>query len=912
MTFNFNYDKNFTSNYVDKQIEESPFVSMLNIGYKAVVYTKLVFQNYPELFGEEGSSIFYIENAGKTIKRELLYLGFENLLTNSSTNLVKAALNGIPLYTMTQDNIIQWARYLKATEMFTKFEPILQTCNDCLKTFINGGKKFNYKGYVLDLYKVKPLCVTNIGENIAELMIYIAYIYNFLINCKPFVFNEVVTGSSAQLFMEAINNHFNVYYTKLINEAVYVNRNSETVSNNFKFNSLDQLFADVNNINYFTKKDLKAIFKKMLDFESIMDIRDRVLSRTDELLNISMNNQNTITMKNCYSDYCSTLSALFDVVVKNNLWYKNIFQSLPRFNENNINYHELALMTEFALSGGKHPFIINELEQNEACGDPGSLFKYPGLGLQKINTKINKPNIVSIKPFSSSNVFLEIITGFISQLLEEYQTNIFEHQPIKVDEKDLDLKQNNKSNVSIEQLLENIYINGKFGLYSESISAALNYLLSNKQFLEDWRSIFRLSNICELIYDNKFASKMLPSYILSYFPEYLNKFMHDNRNNRLDKFDYIAYFALHHEKVKQVRVNKIHDVLMGLLFLYNDNYINFVNKNVSKITKILTLDSHIIQPYMKAVTDKIDMYCIGGVSLGMKEIDTNPLVRGYNFVVSTQGNSENINDFYKFVKNIPQGEIYDLLTNAINDKNDVYLKQLLASAYNKMFETGNIPPTLSEFDIDQVKGTYSRKSRNYYTELNTSNNIPVYKLCSNYSFPCISASHEQLPSFNSRKISIDKSVSRPLENIIRFDNVDYPCNSTDRGVEYIIPSYEFSTMFKTVNLSFIQPNGYKLMQIYTPNGELNKNNLYFIFTKNSMIDTEDKQPRFNVYDSMQDNNNSVSTNCSNVFTTNLSTPEVSIKRLNNVPYTPNDTFKTHRMKLNGIDKQPIANVKSYL
>ena len=193
MTINFNYDKNFTSNYVDKQTEESPFISMLNIGYKSIVFAKLLLQNYPELFGDEAAAIFYIENAGKTIKPELLYLAFENYLTNSTTNIIKAKLNNVPLYTVNQDNIIQWARYIQNKEKFVIFEPVMHNCNNVLKTFINCGKKFIYKNYDLDIEKIKPLCVNNVGENCAELMIYVAYLYNFFINCKPFVFNEVIT-----------------------------------------------------------------------------------------------------------------------------------------------------------------------------------------------------------------------------------------------------------------------------------------------------------------------------------------------------------------------------------------------------------------------------------------------------------------------------------------------------------------------------------------------------------------------------------------------------------------------------------------------------------------------------------------------------------------------------------------------
>ena len=145
MTINFNYDRNFTSNYVDKQLEESPFVEMLNVGYKGLTFVKQLFRNYPYLFGDNASTLFYIEYAGKTIKPEILYLAFENMLTNSNDNIVKAKLNNIPLFTINQDPIIQWARYLQATSKFTIFEPVLSMNNAALKSFIGNNKEFNYK-----------------------------------------------------------------------------------------------------------------------------------------------------------------------------------------------------------------------------------------------------------------------------------------------------------------------------------------------------------------------------------------------------------------------------------------------------------------------------------------------------------------------------------------------------------------------------------------------------------------------------------------------------------------------------------------------------------------------------------------------------------------------------------------------
>ena len=368
-----------------------------------------------------------------------------------------------------------------------------------------------------------------------------------------------------------------------------------------------------------------------------------------------------------------------------------------------------------------------------------------------------------------------------------------------------------------------------------------------------------------------------------------------------------------HKNINQTRINKLYDMLMSIMFLYNDTYTRFINSNLGKVSKLLNSNSYIIQPYMKATTDKIDMCCIGGISLGQKFIDTNPLSRGYYFLVSTQGNSEEINEFYEFIKNIPPGDIYELLTNAINEKNAAYVKQLINSVFISMFENGKLPQRLSNFDINTETGTFTRITRNYYLELETSSGISIYKLLANYSFPSISANNEQTPTFYSREIGLNKQVSRPKENLIQFGKIDYACTTTDRGTEYILPYYDFATMMRSVNLSFIQPNGFKLIQIYTPNGELMKNNLFFIFSKVSMIEEDEKQQRFNVYDTLENNVQDIATgDAAGLFTTNISTSEASIKRIADQPDTPNATFKAHRMKLNGVDKKPLPIVKPYI
>lgn len=901
MTINFNYDKQFTEKYVKSQIDNYSDINVMNIGYKGFVFLKQLFQNYPELFDKNGSILFYIECGGKTVKSDFLYLMFENMVTNSNNGIIKAKLNNIPTYTVSQDPFLQWARYLQDTSTFLILEPVMSTCNEVLKQFINSGKTFNYKNLKLSIGKIKPLCVTNIGENISELILYIAYLFNFFINCNPFTFNEVLTGSSTQLFMEAINNHINVFFTKLIEEGTYISPNSDTMNNNFKFNSLDQLYSDVNNIKYFKQNEVKSVIDNILNYNRIRNIRNNVANTLQSMEGETITNQNIIQFETCYEGYISVISNLVDIIINNNYYYKNILSNIPHFSSNNIDYHELSLLTSYALTGGDEPFIINEYEQYEGCCDKRSLYSYYGIDEQKLTTKINKPTISGNKPFVSSNVFNSIITGFVAEKFEDHQNNTFSNKPISIDESHL-----NNTKIRIDKILNALYLNGKFGLYSKSINDSITYLLNNTNLEMEWKSILYLANLCSVLYDNPFGSKILPSYILSFYPEYLLKYMINNKFNSLSKFDFITYFCLHHSEVNKTRINKLLNMLISILYLHNDDYVNFVNEQASIITKVLISNAIIVQPYIKQITDKIDAICIGGVSLGAKYIDTNLLSRGYYFIVSTQGNSENLNAFYEFSKCITNTATFELIKTAIKTNSYTSMADAVSQAAATLFYNNNLPTLLSNYNLNTETGDYSLKGYEYFINLTTTNDIPIYKFIGTYIFPEINANHAQMPTFYSRSINIDNIAGRPLENKIEFNKTTYNCSTVDRGTEYNIPIYDFNSTFNNVNLSFIQPSGYKLLQIYTPNGELYKNNLFFVFTSNYNNFEQSNYPIFDVYDTI--GSNVANESNTGLFNSSISTTMAADRRLNDVPPSYDNTLSTNRIMLNGINKGPVANV----
>jgi len=868
---NFNYDKNFTSNYVCKQLEESPFVNMMNVSFKAITFTKNLFFNFPKLFDDNASSLFYIECCGRTIKLEYLYLIFENLLTNSNDNIVKAYLNNIPLYCVNQDSILQWCRYLQDTHKFVIFEPVFGTNNNVLKTFLSNGKHFQFKRLDLSIDKIKPLCVTNVGENIADLMIYIAYVFNFLIYCSPYKFNEVETGSSNQLFMESINNYFNTCYTKLITKGNY---------NGKKFNTLDDLYNDISNIRYFDESEVKTIFKDITNVQRICEIRNRILKRSDELLNVSCGNQNAITIDSCYKKFIEIIRILFELVLKHN-YFANIYSKFEKFNFNDFNYHELNLLTQYAISGGNYNFVIDENEYYSCNGDSSTLKDIPYISKQRLQSKIYKSIICGNKPFTSSNVYLEIISGYVAQKFEEYQNDVIDHSPILIDDEELSKFKN------LDKIINALYLNAKFSLVNNDLVNCLQYLLKNKQFNEQYKSILYLAYLFKILYNDNFSSQYLSAYILSFLPEYLSLYMYRQNKGTLSKFNYLMFFAANHKEINIDRVHKLRNLAMSILFVNNNRYSAFVNKQVDIITKVITQNSFILQPYVISTRSNLHIAAIGGISLSNKFVNTNPFTRGFFFVNSTQGNSENINNFYKFVKNIIDPTLIKILEKSKRDKSDSYLRENLNTAYEMMLYDGKLPNLLSNYIIDIEKGTFIKKTTNYFTELITSNNIPIYKLLLTYSFYASRARDSQQDMFYCRKLNKDKTITKPYMNTMLIDNKRIPCSIVDRGVEHLLPRYDYMSDFSEFNLSFVNLRGYKLLEIYTNNNELVRNNLFYIFTRLNIF--EEEREKY-------------------IFETNIESPDTAIRNYNEIPNTPHTSFKTNRMLLNGADKKPIPNV----
>ncbi len=879
------YNQNFTTNYVKAQDKSISYKDPAMLNYSAISFTREVFSKYPELLGLGAQTLMYIQYAGRAVKPEMLYDIFENMMTNTNIDIIKSIVSGKNPYNIEQDGFILWARLLYEQQKIVTFEPSMNICTEILNNFIKNDREFIYKTRPLRMYDVKPIMYTNVGENISDLLPYIAYIYNFFINGNPYLFNDLTSGSNIQLFLNNVNDVFNIFYSKLIKEGRNVDANDASQ----EFFNLDHFFSDVDHIKKFNTGTVIQMYEKMLSTDTIIPIRTRIL--VDSITDEDVEEQTSIPIQVCKAGFMNVLENLFEIVVNKNYITLNVFDKIPMFDPSVIDYHTLSLINEYCITGGNQLFNINTNEEIEGCLESNNIGTYPTIPPQHLDTDISTNSLSSLRPFISSNLYSTMTSGYVISKFIEHQNDVFNNEPIIIDESLLDTEKFSDSDIS-EKLIS-LYVNGKWMCHNSQLIKLLEYLMSIQSFKNEMQGIHYLGRIFATMLGKKANASILPAYILSFLPEYILNFMIGNSQQSVNNFSLMTYFCLHH-RLEMKRIQKLIDIEKSIMFMYNKKYTRFVNSKVGEFIKILSLEPYIVQPYAKGISNNIDMYAIGGISLVGNAIYANPLIRAYSFIVSTQGVSQELQTFYEWTRGITSEDVIELLNTSINEHNTVFLKELLIKSYDRQMKTNNIPNTLLNYNVDKLKenkGQYTMKTYPYFIDLLTKNGIRIYDLLGTYTFPVASAKDTQPIEIITRSIDFktDKFIAKkPLKGFIDYNGQQYAINSSSIGTDYDIPYYDYSADFRTVVLAFEKPSIYKLLQLYTPNGVNFKNNLFYIFTKVDVSLFGDKKYSMAYQD---------------VMTNKLPTMESSVGRISGIPNVKEQEFETNRVVSNGISRK---------
>ena len=822
------YNKDFTETVIKAKNDNfNPIQEIIGNKYRAIEFTNKIFERYPELMDGKGATLFYILNAGQTKKVAAMYAIFETFVQNSQPSTYASILNGYEPINKDVDPIFSWARYLRKTKKCYIYEPVLSFNNKTLQEFLNT-KTFKLKDRATTLNDIRPLCHINTGENIADLLPYIAYLYNFFINCQNYTFGEILAGSTHNSFFESIEANFTKYYQKLI------------ASTNGM--SMTKLFAKPHElIKHFSANVLKSMYSEMLNPENIIEIRNEIIiNDASKQLQKAISQQTAVTKQVVQAGFHKVMSDLLEIVIQKNPITK-IFKKLPLFCSKTLNEYELGQWTAYAMSGGNEPFIINKDLTYMGVGDVKHHGRIDFLPPQQLVTEVKRLPIEAKKPFTNSSIGLQLASAYVKHKFVEYQNDILNDFPILIDESFIATEKHGTA--PMETILVSLFVNGIYGKDMDMLRHIFGILKTNNRFMKTIDSIMKLPSLLESYFMNPFGAKIMSAYILSFIPEWLLQFISTNgrildlktaqtQPININRFCPIAMLCQHNE-LDMTRIEKLLALETSIMYLHNKNYTNFVNEQIDEFLTILNNNAYIQQPYVKGTSDKIDVYAIGGRDLVAKAGLSNPLLRAYWFVALTQGTCPSMESFYDWVKYLDNQNAYDIIALAIIDGDVNTIKKVLTNKYNEMISSNNVPILLSNFTFNG-DGTWSLRPTPYYIDLTLPDGTPLLPFIIGYAFN----------EAHAKNISDDELIMKPIKfvrnnfvaeratfNRALFGNTQVSATISEFGRTYKLPYYDFNAVLDDFGIEVSAPPGYNTIYIQTDSGRQVGNDVYFIYTK---------------------------------------------------------------------------------
>lgn len=781
--------------------------------YRGITFLNDLFKKHPDLFETStsinkhsdccGGFVFYLLYSGQVVKASCLFDEFELFMKNSNPNIMKALMsNPYKIYSEGL-NIISWARYLKDTCTFCIYEPILKLNDIVLQTFLQTRKFiYNDKDYYLE--DIRPLAFTNVGENITDLLPYIAYLYNFLINCSPYEFNSVANGNVQTVYTQAINQYFESAWMKLIK--------------NYPMLKIETFYSSLDNdtiFNIVNKEDIRALLKDILEPSNILEIRNSIIENNPDILSACVKDQLMISQEDVLQGFHEVFTRLVDIVIKCNPFTK-LLDSIPYFANFNPSLDITYRLVEWSLCGSDTPFLITD--SFEFIPLQKYQKKYERIPKMKIETDIQKNILCGNSAFLLSDPAQQIIIGYIIKELNDVLNDVMNDtdslKPSVCDTNEL-----------IESQLFNIYINGLFAKHNSVLSEQLKHLSRSDIIILE-----SLSNSLNKFYNNQFSSNIIRSYIFSFYPEYLLKFCNTASKHNITStksFSSIVYYCLHSE-IDNNKINNLLNLEYALMCVHNRHFCNIVNMMSNKITSVILHNSYIFQPYVMKTTNSIHEYTLGGITLCQKSIITNALVRAIEFIRYTRGTTEELECFLEWIKRLDNEEINDTLEDFLIKKDINTIKNILVSRFNTLSSKSsknNIYNCLEGFIFENNK--FRKRNDIYFYTDSLLNEI------SKYCFEKQLAKNIQAEELYWRPLRITTnsiSTTFPSKNKFFIDKIECTSYIMENGEYSQIPIIKYNSEIETISIIYQPPQGLKVIKIISPSGSILENNVFFIFT----------------------------------------------------------------------------------
>ena len=820
------------------QNEIIPHILTLTANYgKATQFMYKLFLRKPELFGVNASSLMYILFCGKPNKIDALYAEFQQFVAHKS-------FTSSSLYPYASDcsALISWARVIRENKKAVVFEPILSKLNQVLNTFYDNPV-VSIEGSAQDIKKLRPLCYTKTGENYLSLLPYIAYVFTFLVHCKPYDFNETISSASYFAFIKEINRYFNVQLTAFGSD-----------------NGVNVVESDIASLNKIQDDKYKAMINYVLDPKQITKLRNEILNQEEGLLDNCIEDQNALSDAFVKKAFHNTLAALISIVIEHNP-IKQLIDRMPVFQPQHYNSHELSMLTQYCMAGGDMPFLIDDQMAYVLHNKPASVKQFSFFKPQHIASKINVITKSSRHPFTTGDIYLNLVSAYVKDKIDKKRSDPLSADPIAITLSDDDLIHNVKS---IASSLIDLFAQGRWmkdnstllsmmphllggsasgnsytmpaaNVYDSNNGAGIN-LANIQEFKYEFADIIELSTLIQDIYHKPMAAAILPAYMIAIMPEFFLQWM--EQNLALNKFQYFLCFFDH--EINQNYLRKLIDMTNSLLYIKNKDYQSYVNAYSKEICAILDSSETIVHiPYIKGLNDSANVYAIGGVDLYNIATVPNSVIRSYEFIKYNFGSNEELDTVHRFASAIDSTGAFATIDSA-TDASVVTatLKPLFEKAYPKV-------RSLNNFSFDST-GAYARKPFSWILDLTETMNT-----IHNFIFPKSDISKIINQTIITRQIDLHArlqnsdgttdtaptiTVSSPQENYYVANNTKIPVELLVTGVTQELPVYDVRGVIQPVRIKMTNPPGLNLIALPIPTITNEKGFIAWIHTSRSQAD----------------------------------------------------------------------------
>jgi hypothetical protein len=841
----------------------NPLSEMLGSKTENLYFTYRFFLERPDLFTTSAETLIYINYAGQSIKSGVLYDIFESFIRQSDSEYIAKKMEGkltlSDYYKYDVSFLITWAKIIRTNHISLQFEPVLEKVRTVMKDWM-ANRKVYINGHVVDVEIFHPLFYTKNGDSFIDLLPYICYVFTFLIYGAGFSFDEGISEASTFGFLKSIDGYLAAHYANLAQSYDNIEIAKESIQ--FILQTIPE-------------QALKNFFDHVLSTRAVIGLRNNEINKTPEQLDQNIQSQNGISIDTIRESWSIVMTNLVTIAIKA-APIKELFDKIPQFDRKLIDIDELILLTEYCISGGNSPFIIEENPEGRYSylfhADPESLKVYPKI----IPTQFLHSDILPVtkpiqQPFNENDHILKIIGAYVRQEFARKRNDMFDETPIVITETDLRLTNDNSSLVpsyidnqkinytephrfNIASTLFNLFINGVWTYDNSSMSEIFLLLANNAKFVREISDILSLSYITQIVWTNRQASVIFSTLCLSYLNKYL--LMYVSNGLPLKTFSPMTYLLnMKFNSSINNRIKHLCNMTTALLYIRNKEYARFVNLRVNQIVTMMTYDNltFMQQVYTKYMNDKAEFWAIGGVELYNFARHANPLVRGYAYNTRCWGNCEALETFYKWIKDIDNTALFSLIEQNKGSISIIYtaIRNYLISVYNfdglqtKTNDKAQPPKLLANYSFT-TEG-YSQKTYPYFLDLQTTDEIDILTQVATHSYTANKPNLEASPRVCFREIicsemtlDIGRLKIGEMNVPTRHGTATVPVSTSTIGKVFHAPAYNYTGHMAELNLSFQIPSHVQVIELILFNSRVSENSTILLFTTAPRIDSYQK------------------------------------------------------------------------